>query len=348
MVRRGENNMAADVHARALSEVHAQPDTMKALVQEGYGSADVLRIKDVPRPVLLDDRVLIRVRAASVNALDWHTVHGGAVMRVAGTVMRQKQEPVRGVDVAGTIEAVGKVVTRFRVGDEVFGSSIATFAEYARAREDRIAAKPANLTFEEAASVGVAGYTALQGLRDIAEVKPGQRVLVYGGGGGVGTFAVQIAKALGAHVTAVTGARNIELVRSLGPDAVLEHGRDDVARRAERYDVVFDVAATRSLSDLRRVLAPGGILVLVGADKRGGLAIFARIISALVRARVFGQRIKFFVAKNDLQDLLKLMELIEEGKLRPAIDRTFPLDQAAEAVRYVGSGQARGKVVITM
>ncbi len=340
--------MSAGVRARPMADVRAETATMRALVQEGEGSADVLHIRSVPRPVLLDDRVLIRVRAASVNALDWHSVHGGRLLTIAGKVMRQKEEPIRGVDVAGTIEAVGKDVTRFRVGDEVFGSSIATFAEYARARVDRIAEKPASLTFEEAASIGVAGYTALQGLRDIAQVKPGQRVLVYGAGGGVGTFAVQIAKALGAHVTAVTGPRNIELVRGLGPDELLEHGRDDVARRAERYDIVFDVAATRSLPDLRRVLAPGGILVLVGADKRGGISLFARIISALIRARVFRQRVKFFVAKNDLQDLLKLKALVEEGKLRPAIDRTFPLDQAAEAVRYVGTGQARAKVVITM
>jgi NADPH:quinone reductase-like Zn-dependent oxidoreductase len=340
--------MAAGTEAQSMTHAQEEVTTMKALVQEGYGSAGVLRVKDVARPELLDDRVIVRVRAAAVNALDWHTVHGGRLMRVAGTVMRMKQEPVRGVDLAGTVEAVGKDVTRFRVGDDVFGCAIATFAEYARAREDRIAAKPANLTFEEAGSIGVAGYTALQGLRDIAQVKPGQRVLVYGAGGGVGTYAVQIAKALGAQVTAVTGPRNVDLVRSLGPDVVLEHGRDDVARRAERYDVVFDVAAVRSLSDLRRALAPGGILVLVGADKRGGIAIFTRIISALIRSRVLGQRVKFFVAKNDLQDLLKLKELVEAGKLRPAIDRTFPLGEAAEAVRYVGSGQARAKVVITM
>jgi len=340
--------MAAEVHTSPRSDVHAETAMMKALVQEGDGSADVLHVRSVPRPALLDDRVLIRVRAASVNALDWHSVHGGRLMTLAGKVMREKKQPIRGVDVAGTIEAVGKDVTRFAVGDEIFGSAVATFAEYARARQDRIAIKPASMSFEEGASMGVAGYTALQGLRDIAGVKPGQRVLVYGAGGGVGTFAVQIAKALGAHVTAVTGPRNIELVRGLGPDEVLEHGRDDVARRADRYDAVFDVAATRSLSDLRRVLAPGGILVLVGADKRGGAAIFVRVISALVRARLLKQRVRFFVAKNDVQDLMTLMGLVEEGKLRPAIDRTFPLDQAADAVRYVGTGQARAKVVITM
>ena len=340
--------MTADVRTRPLADAQSATRTMKALVQEGSGSADVLRLREVPRPELQDDRVLIRVRAASVNALDWHSVHGGAIMQLIGTVMRQTPQPVRGVDVAGTIEAVGKDVADFRAGDEVFGSAPATFAEYARARADRIATKPASLTFEEAAAIGVAGYTALQGLRDFGQVTPGQRVLVYGAGGGVGTFAVQIAKALGAHVTAVTGARNVELVRALGPDVVLEHGRDDVARRPERYDVVFDVAAVRSLSDLRRVLVPGGILVLVGADKRGGISMFTRIIGALVRSRVLGQRVRFFIAKNDLEDLLKLKALVEEGKLRPAIDRTFPLAEAAEAVRYVGTGQARAKVVITM
>ena len=340
--------MTAEVHARTMPAAQAETVTMKALVQEGDGSADVLHIRSVPRPVLLDSRVLIRVRAASVNALDWHSVHGGTLLSIAGKVMRQKEQPIRGVDVAGTIEAVGKDVTQFQVGDEVFGSSMATFAEYARARVDRIAIKPATMSFEEGASMGVAGYTALQGLRDIAEVKPGQRVLVYGAGGGVGTFAVQIAKALGAHVTAVTGPRNVELVRGLGADEVLERGRDDVTRRAERYEVVFDVSATRSLSDLRRVLAPGGILVLVGADKRGGISLFTRIISALIRARVFRQRVQFFVARNDLPVLLKLKELFEQGKVRPAIDSTYPLDQAAEAVRYLGTGQARAKVVITM
>lgn len=322
--------------------------TMKALVQEGQGSADVLRIREVPRPAPAPGRVLVRVRAASVNALDWHSVHGGRLLTLAGKLMRQKEQPIRGVDVAGTVEAVGADVTRFRPGDEVFGSGIATFAEFATSREDRLAPKPASLSFEEAACMGVAGYTSLQGLRDIAQVRPGQRVLVYGAGGGVGTFAVQVAKALGAHVTAVTGPGNLELVRGLGPDAVLEHGRDDIARQPERYDVVFDVAATRSLSALRRALVPGGILVLVGADKRGGIAIFTRILGALLRARVLRQRVRFFVAKNDLQDLLALLALVEAGTLRPAIDRTFPLERAAEAVRYVGTGKARAKVVVTV
>ena len=337
--------MAAHAGTHSLSDARA---AMKALVQEGDGSADVLHIRDVPRPELLPDRVLVRVRAASVNALDWHSVHGGALLTLAGKVMRQKEQPIRGVDFAGTIEAVGKDVTQWRVGDAVFGSSAATFAELARARADRIAAKPAAMTFEEAASIGVAAGTAYWGLTEVAGLKSGQRVLVYGAGGGVGTFSVQIAKALGARVTAVTGSRNVELVRGLGPDEVLEHGRDDVVKRAERYDVVFDIAATRSLADLRRVLAPGGILVLVGAHKKGGVFIFTRILGALLRRKLFKQRVVFFLGRTDVPVLLKIAELYEQGKVRPVIDRTYPLAEGAEAVRYVGTGQARAKVVITM
>jgi NADPH:quinone reductase-like Zn-dependent oxidoreductase len=347
-VREKESDMTADARTDPLTGTQPESASMRALVQEGHGSADVLHIRSVPRPVLLDDRVLVRVRAASVNALDWHSVHGGTLMRMASKVMRQKEQPIRGADFAGVIEAVGSAVTRFRIGDEVFGSSAATFAEYARARADKICAKPPIMTFEEAAPIGVAGGTAYQGLVEIAGLKAGDRVLVYGAGGGVGTFAVQIAKALGAHVTAVTGPRNVDLVRGLGPDELREDGRDDVVSQSDRYDIVLDISATRSLSDLRRVVAPGGILVLVGADKRGGVSVFTRIISALIRARVFKQRIKFFVARNDPDVLLKLTELFEQGKLRPAIDRTFPLDQAAEAVRYVGTGRARAKVVITV
>jgi len=323
-------------------------ETMKALVQEGYGSADVLRLQEMVRPVLAEGRVLVRVRAASVNALDWHTVHGMLVVRAISTLMRQTDEPVRGVDLAGIVEGVGPNVTRFVPGDEVFGSAPGAFAEYALAREERLALKPRNASFEQAAAVGVAGRTALQGLRDVAAVKPGQRVLVNGAGGGVGTFAVQIAKALGAHVTAVTSSRNLDVVRSLGPDEVVDYSKEDFARRAERYDAIFDVAANRSIADLRRVLAPNGILVLAGADKRGGMAIFRRIGSAFVRSRLLKQRVAFFMADPNVEDLLVLKDLIEAGKVCPAIDRTYPLSEGVEAVRYVGTGQARAKVVITM
>jgi NADPH:quinone reductase-like Zn-dependent oxidoreductase len=322
---------------------------MKALVQDGSGSADVLKIQDVERPLVTEGRVLVKVRAASVNALDWHSVHGGFIINLIGKLMRQKDIPVRGVDVAGVVEAVGENVTRFLPGDEVFGGAPASFAEYASAREDNLVLKPRSLSFEQAAAIGVAGRTALQGLRDKAQLRPGQGVLINGAGGGVGTFAVQIAKALGARVTAVTSARNVDLVRALGPDEVIDYTKEDFTQRAARYDAVFDVAANRSISRLRSVLAPNGTLVLAGAAKRGGMiAIIGRIAVASVRSRFLKQRIVFYMADANHDDLVVLKELIEAGKVCPAIDRTYPLSEGAEAVRYVGSGQARAKVVITM
>jgi NADPH:quinone reductase-like Zn-dependent oxidoreductase len=321
---------------------------MKAVVQEGYGSADALHVRDIPRPELSEGRVLVRMRAASVNALDWHTTHGGLLLEIAGKIMRSKDEPVRGVDLAGTVEAVGPNVTRFNVGDEVFGGAPASFAEYVLAREDRLLLKPRDLSFEQAATVNVAGRTALQGLRDHAQIKPGQRVLIHGAGGGVGTFAVQIAKALGAHVTAVTGPRNVDITKSLGADEVIDYTKEDVTRRSERYDAVLDIAATRSLSDLRRVLVPNGIFVQVGAAKNGGwFGVFGRIIGVMVRSRLLRQRVTFFVAGSSPEDLAYLKELLESGQLRPVVERTYPLSEAREAVRYVGTGQARAKVVIT-
>jgi NADPH:quinone reductase-like Zn-dependent oxidoreductase len=321
---------------------------MKAIVQEGSGSADVLHLREIDKPVVTDGSVLVRVRAASVNALDWHSVHGGRMISAVASLMRQPEQPVRGVDVAGNVEAVGAGVTQFAPGDEVFGGAPAAFAEYALARESALVLKPRNMSFEQAAAVGVAGRTALQGVRDHAQVKPGQRVLISGAGGGVGTFAVQIAKALGAHVTALTSTGNLDLIRSLGPDEVIDYTKEDFTRRGERYDAVLDVAGNRSVSDLRRVLKPNGILVLVGADKRGGLAIFTRIGGAFARSRLLRQRVVFFVAKPARNDLIVLKEMIEAGQICPAIDRTYPLREAAEAVRYLGSGQARAKVVITM
>jgi len=321
--------------------------TMKALVQEGYGSADALHVRDIPVPELTEGRVLVRMRAASVNALDWHTTHGGLLLEVIAKLMRQQDEPVRGVDLAGIVEAVGPNVTRFKTGDEVFGGAPASFAEFVRAREDRVLLKPRDLSFEQAATLGVAGRTALQGLRDHAQVKPGQRVLIHGAGGGVGTFAVQIAKALGAYVTAVTGPKNVDIAASLGADEVIDYAKEDFTRRPERYDAVLDIAATRSISDLRRVLVPNGMFVQVGAAKGGWIGVFARIISVMVRSRLLRQRVTFFVAKSTTEDLAYLRDLIESGKLRPVIDRTYPLAEAREAVRYVGTGQARAKVVIT-
>ena len=328
-----------------MSDEHRQ--TMKALVQEGRGSADVLHLRDVPRPELREGRVIVRMRAASVNALDWHSTHGGLLIDIAAKIMRSKDAPVRGVDLAGVVEEVGPGVTAFKPGDEVFGSAIATFAEYVSAREDRLLLKPRDLSFEQASTVNVAGRTAMQALRDHAQVQPGQRVLIHGAGGGVGTFAVQIAKALGAHVTAVTGPRNVDLVRSLGADEVVDHTKEDFARRPQRYDAVIDISATRSVSALRRVLVPDGMFVAVGAAKHGGLVgILARLVAVMVRARL-GQRVKFFVARTVPEDLEYLRDLIQAGKLRPVVERTYSLSEGREAVRYVGTGQARAKVVIT-
>ena len=330
------------------TEAERDTRTMQALVQEGRGSADALHLRDVPMPELSEGRVLVRMRAASVNALDWHSTHGGLLLDIIAKLMRQQEQPVRGVDLAGTVEAVGPGVTSLKPGDDVFGGAPASFAEYVRARADRLMLKPRDLSFEQAATLNVAGRTALQGVRDHAQVKPGQRVLIHGAGGGVGTFAVQIAKALGAHVTAVTGPRNVDLMRSLGADEIIDYTKEDVTRRPARYDAVLDISATRSLSALRGVLVPGGMFVQVGAPKSGGwIGIFARIANVMVRMKFFHQRVKFYVAQTVPEDLVYLTELVVSGKLRPAIDRTYPLAEAREAVRYVGTGQARAKVVVT-
>jgi len=323
---------------------------MKALVQDGSGSADVLHLRDIDAPTVADDRVLVKVFAASVNAADYHSVHGAWIVSVIGKLLRQSRaNNVRGGDVAGVVEAVGKNVTNLRPGDEVFGVGTGTWAEYATGTEQSLLPKPAGLPFVEAGAVGVAGLTALQGLRDHGHVRPGQRVLIDGAGGGVGTFAVQIAKALGAHVTAVTSTRNLDLVRPLGADVLVDYTQEDIATRNERYDVILDVAASRSLRDLRQMLVPGGILVAVGAAKRGGWpGILARLLAIFVRSRVLRQRIVFYVAAIRHEDLVYLKELIDAGQVRPVIDRTYPLEEGREAVRYAMSGQGRAKVVITV
>jgi len=328
--------------------VHAG-GTMKAIVQDGYGSADVLHVRDIDRPVVTDDRVLVKVRAASVNALDWHTVHGGQLVRMIGVLLRQPFNPVRGADLAGEVEAVGKDVTRIRIGDEVFGTGRGTFAQYATAREDRLVPKPPQLSFAQAGAMGVAGVTALQGLRDRGQLKSGQRVLIYGAGGGVGTFAVQIAKALGAHVTAVTSTRNLELIRSIGPDEVIDYTQEDFTRRGQQYDVILDLAADRSFADLRRALTPNGRVVLAGAGKGGGMVrTLSRSLAGLVRARLGSSWLVPFLAAVTYEDLVVLKELAEAGKLCPVIDREYTLSEGAEAVRYVGTGHARAKVVINV
>jgi len=324
---------------------------VKAIVRDRYGSPEVLELREIEKPVLDDDSVLVRVRAASLNAYDWHMMRGSPylVRMVAG--LRKPKSSAMGVDVAGEVEAVGKNVTEFKLGDEVFGSRTGALAEYVRGSPKSILVrKPAGLTFEQAAAVPMAASTALQGLRDKGQIKPGQRVLINGSSGGVGTFAVQIAKAFGAHVTAVCSTRNVDQTRSLGADEVIDYKQENFTRRGgQRYDLILDVAATGPLSARLKVLEPNGTLVGVGsADGYGMAALVAGLVETAVRSRLGTQKIPFFLAKNSREDLTVLKELIESGKVRPVIDRTYPLSETAEAIRYLETGHARGKVVITV
>jgi NADPH:quinone reductase-like Zn-dependent oxidoreductase len=324
---------------------------MRAIVREKYGSPDVLELRSVARPVIDDDSVLIRVRAASINAYDWHMLRGSPYLVRLMAGLRTPKSTGMGVDVAGQVEAVGRNVTQFRVGDEVFGSRQGSLAEYVRCTaQSLLVPKPSRLTFEQAAAVPMAGQTALQGLRDKGQIKPGQRVLINGASGGVGTFGVQIAKAFGAHVTAVCSTRNVEQARSLGADEVVDYTKEDFTRRGRRYDLILDVAASGSLSSRTRMLEPNGILVGVGsANGRAGMAsIVVGLLETAVRSRFGSHKIPFFLAKNSKDDLIALTELIQAGKVTPVIDRTYPLSETAAAIRYLEQGHATGKVVITV
>lgn len=317
---------------------------MKAIVQEAYGSPDGLRLREIARPEFDDGQVLVRVRAASLNAMDWHLMH--RLPHLIAAVLRMPRSRIRGADLAGQVEAVGRNVTRLKTGDEVFGVGIGAFAEYAVSAEDRLAPKPRSLSFEQAAAIPIAGCSALQGLRDKGQVKPGQRVLIHGAGGGVGTFAVQIAKALGAHVTAVTSGRNLDLVRSIGADEAIDYATEDFTLRGRRYDVVFDNGGNRSYADCQRVLVPNGRLVLCGAPN-GMWRLASRMLVGTITPRAGTQRMSF-LARVTHGDLVALKELVEAGKLSPVIDRQYPLSEVPNALRYVGTRQARGKVVIAV
>lgn len=322
---------------------------MKAMVRSSYGKPDVLRLEEVEKPELADDGVLVRVRASSVNRADWYMLTGTPVLlaRAQSGLFKPKTRFV-GTDFSGIVEAVGKDVSGFRPGDEVFGARSGAFAEYVCVRNG-VAHKPANVTFEEAAAVPVAALTALQGLRDKANVKAGQKVLVNGASGGVGTFAVQIAKALGAEVTAVCRSRNVELARSLGADRVIDYTREDFTKSGERYDVLFDVAGSRTWSECKRVLEPEAIVVMAGAPKGGRLLGPVRHLARKWIASRFGRRkAVFFVAKFNKQDMAVLAELLESGKVKPVVERSYELSECAEALRYMGEGHAQGKVVIAV
>ena len=323
---------------------------MKAIVQDTYGSADVLALRDIDKPEIADDEVLVRVHAAGVDRGVWHLMTGLPYpIRLATRGLRAPKIPVPGMDVAGVVEAVGADVTRFHPGDEVFGVGKGTFAEYAPAAENKLTPKPANLTFEQAAVVAISGSTALQGLRDKGKVRPGHKVLIIGASGGVGTYAVQLAKTFGAEVTGVCSTTKVDLVRSLGADHVIDYTRNDFAHAQQRYDLILDIGGNASLSRLRRALAPKGTLVIVGGETSGRwLGGNDRQLRALLLSRFVGQKLTTFVAKENHEDLIILKDLIEAGKVTPVIDRTYPLGEAPQAIRYVEQGEARGKVVITV
>ena len=322
---------------------------MKAIVQDTYGSPDVLELREIDKPVVGEGGVLVRVHAAGVDQGVWHLMAGVPyLMRIAGFGLRAPKNPVRGYDVAGRVEAVGENVSRFQPGDEVFGSCRGSFAEYACARVDRLATKPANLSFEQAAAVPISGYAALQAVRDRGKVQAGQRVLIIGAGGGVGTFAVQLAKTFGAEVTGVCSTTKTELVRSIGADHVIDYTREDFADGRSRYDVILDIAGNRSLSHLRRALAPEGTLVIVGGEEGGKWFGIGRQLRATALSLFVRQNLGTWISTEREEDLETLRELLEAGKVTPVVDRAFPLSEVADAVRYLREGRARGKVVITV
>ena len=321
---------------------------MKAVVYRCYGSPEVLKVEEVEKPTPADEQVLVKVRAASINPLEWHYMTGTPYIMRAGVGIGRPEDPSIGVDFAGTVEAVGKNVTRFKVGDEVFGGKDGALGQYVVVRESgSIVLKPANITFEQAAAVPVAAVTALQGLRDSGKVGAGQKVLINGASGGVGTFAVQLAKYFGAEVTGVCSTRNVDLVKSLGADHVIDYTHEDFSQSTQRYDVIFDTVGNRSLADYRRVMTPQGIYVMVGGPSTdpwiGPLIV---PLKAKFVAPFVSQKLQFFLAEINPLDLAVLANLMQSGKLTPVIDRTYPLSDIRAAMSYLAVGHARGKVVI--
>ena len=324
---------------------------MKAVVQDRYGSADTLEFRDIDRPVPAAGEVLVRVHAASVNAYDWHYMHGDPKLARAVFGLSRPKARVRGRDFAGRVEAVGAGVTGLEPGDEVYGEADGAFAEFVCAKDGMVGPKPANLTFEQAAAIPLAGNTALIGLRDVARVQPGQTVLVNGASGGVGTFAVQLAKAYGAEVTAVCSTRNVGLVRSLGADHVIDYTREDFTRGGRRYDVLLDLVGNHSLADFRRAVAPTGTLVLSGGGVYEGGSVFgpmALFFRRRLAAPFTRQRLLELPARQSKATLAALRDLAESGKMTPVVERTYPLSEAAEAIRYLEVEHARAKIVVTV
>jgi NADPH:quinone reductase-like Zn-dependent oxidoreductase len=323
---------------------------MKAIVQDAYGPADVLELRDIDKPEAQDGEVLVRVHAAGVDRGAWHLMTGLPYpIRLAGVGFRAPKNKVLGSELAGQVEAVGRDVTRFRPGDEVMGTCHGSFAEYACGKQDRLAAKPANLGFDQAAAVPISGSTALQALRDQGRVQAGQSVLIAGASGGVGSFAVQLAKAFDTEVTGVCSTSKVDFVRSLGADHIIDYAHEDFADGRHRYDLVLDIGGNTPVTRLRRALTPEGTLVIVGGENGGRwLGGLQRQLQALVMSPFVRQRLRVFVAREHYEELETLTELIEAGKVTPAIDRTYPLSDAPRAIRYLEQGHVRGKVVIAV
>ena len=324
---------------------------MQAIVQDAYGNADQLRLTDIAVPTVGPDDVLIRVRAAGVHTGDWHVMTGQPyLMRIMGFGFRAPRARVRGMDVAGTVEAVGSNVSRFHAGDDVYGVCDGSFAEYATARDETLAAKPASLTFEQSAALPTSGCTALQALRDSGEIKAGERVLIIGASGGVGLFAVQIARAFGAEVTGVCSTAKMDLVRSAGADHVIDYTVDEVTDNGQQYDLVLDTGGDRTLAALRRCLTPRGRLVLVGGEGGGRVigAAMARSLRALAWSPFIPQSLRMVLGTTTADDLQALTKLVDAGKISPVLDRSYPLSEAADAIRHLHSGRTKGKLVITV
>ena len=322
---------------------------MQAIVQDRYGSGETLELREIERPRIGEHDVLVHVRAASVNPADWAVMSGLPYIARPFYGLRKPNVGVRGTDVAGEVDAIGSAVTRFKPGDEVFGASTGSYAQYAAASEDELALKPANLTFEQAATVPMAGLVALQAIRDQGNVRAGQQVLINGASGGIGTFAIQIAKAYGAEVTAVVSTRNLALMRSIGADHVIDYTKQDFTSAGQRYDVILDNVSNHSLSSLRRVLTANGVLIPNGGNfGNRWFSSAGRLVRGTILFRFGAQRLGNFLVSTNHGDLVVLKELIEAGKVTPILDRTYPLTRAAEAVDHIGQGHAQGKVVITV
>lgn len=324
---------------------------MKAIAYDQFGSADVLELREVHKPEARGIQVLVRIRAASPNPYDWHFMRGlPYIARLTALGLRKPKNQLLGSDMAGAVEAVGDGVTRFQPGDEVFGCiGSGGFAEYVAAPENLLALKPANLSFQQAATVPLAGLTALQGLRDAGKVRSGQKVLIVGAAGGVGTFAVQIAKYFGADVTGVCSTRNVEMLRSIGADHVIDYTREDFLNSGQKYDLIFQLAGTTSPAAFRRIVTPKGTLILSSGDSKGRIiGPVSRMIKAALLSPFVSQSMPPFLTKPTSKDLVFLKDLIEAGHVTPVIDRTYPLSESADAIRYLETGHARGKVVITV